>query len=116
MMIRSMPPASADFAEMPVPAPPPMIGRPSVTFWRSLASAVLRSMSVPSCAGARSVLCGDQGVQPPGGLPPEPGVVDVLLGLDQLHGGAGQGAAQRVEECGVGLRVVERLAVGVDTA
>src|SRR5262249_13361537 len=35
MMIRSMPPASAHLALMPVPAPPPMIGRPADTWERS---------------------------------------------------------------------------------
>src|SRR6516225_1619115 len=34
MMIRSMPPASAHLALMPVPAPPPMIGLPAATWAR----------------------------------------------------------------------------------
>src|SRR5205085_759142 len=33
-MIRSMPPASAHLALSPVPAPPPMIGRPAATWAR----------------------------------------------------------------------------------
>ena len=37
MMMRSMPPASAHLAQMPVPAPPPMIGRPAATWARSRA-------------------------------------------------------------------------------
>src|SRR6516162_5996028 len=35
MMIRSMPPASAHLADRPMPAPPPMIGRPAATWARS---------------------------------------------------------------------------------
>ena len=34
MMMRSMPPASAHLALMPVPAPPPMIGLPAATWAR----------------------------------------------------------------------------------
>src|SRR5215470_16837638 len=34
MMIRSMPPASAQRAVIPVPAPPPTIGRPAATWAR----------------------------------------------------------------------------------
>src|SRR6516164_6872519 len=34
MMIRSMPPASAHLADRPVPAPPPMMGRPAATWAR----------------------------------------------------------------------------------
>src|SRR2546425_10678476 len=37
MMIRSAPPASANLAEMPVPAPTPRMGAPSRTVSRSLA-------------------------------------------------------------------------------
>src|SRR3954469_1309440 len=33
-MIRSMPPASAHLADSPVPAPPPMMGRPAATWAR----------------------------------------------------------------------------------
>ncbi len=35
MMIRSIPPASAHLALRPVPAPPPMIGRPSAILRRN---------------------------------------------------------------------------------
>src|SRR5262249_30540022 len=34
MMIRSMPPSSAHLADRPMPAPPPMIGRPAATWAR----------------------------------------------------------------------------------
>src|SRR6516165_9366508 len=34
MTIRSMPPASSHLAEMPVPAPPPTMGRPAATLAR----------------------------------------------------------------------------------
>ncbi len=42
MMIRSMPPASSDLAERPVPAPPPTIGTPSAI--------IVRNFSRMSCA------------------------------------------------------------------
>ena len=42
MMIRSAPPASAHFAESPVPAPAPMIGRPASISARRRASASVR--------------------------------------------------------------------------
>src|SRR4051812_12145985 len=43
MMIRSMPPASAHLALRPVPAPPPMMGRPAATFRRKLSRISLRN-------------------------------------------------------------------------
>ena len=41
-----MPPASAHFALMPVPAPPPMIGLPAVTWVRSEATAPIDASGV----------------------------------------------------------------------
>jgi hypothetical protein len=49
MMIRSAPPASIHFAEMPVPAPAPMMGRPAWlvcrrfwrTFWREVGGGMI---------------------------------------------------------------------------
>src|SRR6266511_3394334 len=51
MMSRSMPPASADFAERPVPAPPPMSGRPAATVARNRSTAVF--LSIVDLLGAR---------------------------------------------------------------
>ncbi len=45
MMIRSTPPRSANFAEMPVPAPAPMIGCRAATLLRSRPSIVFRPMN-----------------------------------------------------------------------
>src|SRR5690349_17778975 len=53
MMIRSMPPASAHLAERPVPAPPPMMGRPAATWERSRARIWSRVMA--RAPGARTV-------------------------------------------------------------
>src|SRR6185437_16405103 len=50
MMIRSAPPASAHLADSPVPAPAPMIGRPSAAWARKRASASRRFMRVPPFA------------------------------------------------------------------
>ena len=58
MMIRSAPPASAHFADSPVPAPAPMIGLPASICARSRASASARvtsshpprSASISSCS------------------------------------------------------------------
>ena len=46
MMSTSIPPASADFAESLVPAPPPTIGRPAATVARNRASAAVLSMAI----------------------------------------------------------------------
>ncbi len=48
-MIRSAPPASASFAERPVPAPAPMIGLPASTWARSRASASFACHRISSC-------------------------------------------------------------------
>src|SRR5438270_684172 len=53
MMMRSMPPASAHLALMPVPAPPPMIGLPAAICARSRCkhcSRVKKLMKVPQAA------------------------------------------------------------------
>src|ERR1700742_2629234 len=44
MTIRSMPPASSHFAERPVPAPPPTIGRPLAIMPRNFSRMSLRAI------------------------------------------------------------------------
>src|SRR5262249_14187031 len=50
MMIKSMPPASAHLALSPVPAPPPMIGRPSVTLRRKASRIWVRVGGMGRCS------------------------------------------------------------------
>ena len=69
MMIRSAPPASASFAESPVPAPAPMIGLPASTWARRRASASSRVTRAAS----------DQLVQAVGHRDGERRVVDLLV-------------------------------------
>ena len=75
MMIRSAPPASANFAESPVPAPAPMIG--------DRASTCARRRRSDSSRGSSCRLL-DQLVQPVGHRDRERRVVDVLVELVQL--------------------------------
>src|SRR6476646_5110703 len=97
MMIRSAPPASAHFAESPVPAPAPMIGLPASTCARRRASA--------------SALVMDHLVEAIRHRVGECGVVDVEVELVQLDVLA-EVLAQRREERLVGGRVTERSALG----
>src|SRR5271163_1323927 len=46
MTIRSIPPASSHLALIPVPAPPPMTGRPAATFLRSRSMIVARDSGI----------------------------------------------------------------------
>ena len=103
MMIRSAPPASAHFAERPVPAPAPMIGLPAVD---------LRPQPRERLV-ARHVTCLDQLVQPVGHRGRERGVVDVLLELVHLDAVERLVQRPRSSAC-VGLRVVERLPLDRD--
>ena len=57
MMMRSAPPSCAHFADSPVPAPAPMIGRPVATCSRSLASASSRlTLAAPISSWRRSAI------------------------------------------------------------
>src|SRR5579859_957781 len=60
MMIRSIPPASAHLALRPVPAPPPMIGRPSDTFLRKRARISVRLMTDIATLDSRRVTEAEQ--------------------------------------------------------
>src|SRR6476469_5279406 len=103
MMMRSTPPASADLAEMPVPAPAPMTGFPAAIVARRRPSAVSRSIS--ALLGAR----GDEGVQLVGHPPCQRRVVDVRVVVDHRDAAAVDARRHGTEERLVGLRVVERL-------
>ena len=102
MTIRSMPPASAHLADRPVPAPAPMITPPP-----SSVRAQLRARLV---AGHRALHVLVELLRHRVG---ERGIVDVAVHLDQLDALV-EPLAQRGEQRLVGLRVVERLALGVD--
>ena len=104
MMIRSAPPASAHFAESPVPAPAPMIGLPAAIWARSRASASARVMPPAS----------DQLVQPVRHREREGRVVHVGVDLVHLDLRRVDQLADRVEQRRVGLGVVEDLALGRD--
>src|SRR6516164_6207829 len=103
MTMRSMPPASSHFAERPVPAPPPISGRPAAILApkRSRSAALaMRGMgaSCRSLRGARRdvVPSGDEGVG-------ERLVVDVQRQSHQLLVAAGAKARlDRGEERTVG--------------
>src|SRR5438552_2231707 len=66
MMIRSMPPASAHLALMPVPAPPPMIGLPAATWARSRRrhSSRVKKLIRQSSANLRAEVVGEALAQP----------------------------------------------------
>src|SRR5438270_5330226 len=77
MMIRSTPPASAHLALSPVPAPPPMTGRPAATWARRRrrhSSRVKKLMAAPSGAAPRRVQS-----SPPG----RPAIVSVVAALEE---------------------------------
>src|SRR4051794_38827979 len=120
MTIRSMPPASSHLALMPVPAPPPMIGRPAATFVRSRSTIVARdsgmSKALPGALPERRV----DGVCVRGWIVPleerfdkrpgEGGVVDVERQAPDRPAGAGlEGRLQLLEERRVRIGVEERL-------
>src|SRR5262245_56509985 len=64
MMIRSMPPASAHLALKPVPAPPPMIGRPAATWARSRVRHSSR-VNMATSPVRRTVRCCGRSLGPP---------------------------------------------------
>src|SRR3954451_10959553 len=106
--MRSMPPASSHFADRPVPAPPPIRGRPAAILARKRA----RSASLAMCgmASARQSAPGIRGSIAPGGDEGvgEGFVVDVQRQADELLVGAGAEAfLDRPEEGAVGVGIVE---------
>src|SRR3990170_3348181 len=112
MMMRSTPPRSANLAEMPVPAPAPMMGRPAVTCARrrrTHSSYPRKGMSgffLRSADDAQQLI--DERLR-------EAGIIDVRIDLDDAYARAGV-VAQCSKERLVRLRVVERLALRVDHA
>src|SRR5829696_6242016 len=105
-----MPPASSHFAERPVPAPPPISGRPAAILARKRSSSACLAMR--GMAAALASLGARRGVAPGGDQRVgERFVVDVQRQADELPVGAGAKALlDRREEGAVGIGVVERLA------
>src|SRR4051794_33992680 len=102
-----MPPASSHFAESPIPAPPPMIGRPWRTISRNLASRASRSNSAMVSGRNRAERSGE-GVR-------KGRVVDgVRQALHVPARGRLHAGFERVEQGLIGHRVVEWLTWRVD--
>src|SRR5678816_293528 len=109
MTMRSMPPASSHFADKPVPAPPPISGRPAAILARKRSSSVFLAMrgiragercgwGVRRDFAPRSDQRLDEGV-----------VVDVIRQANELALGAGsESFFERREQRPIGFRVVER--------
>src|SRR5688500_15491146 len=110
MMMRSTPPRSANLAEMPVPAPAPMIGELDSICERRRRSDALRAMKgilrhmllQPGQPFIRQRLC-------------KLGVIDVRVNLANAHLLA-NAFSQRLEERAIGLRIAKRLALGIQHA
>src|SRR5215203_2669297 len=130
MTMRSIPPASSSLALMPVPAPPPTIGTPRSTCWRSRSRTWSRvnaieclfchgwgtdlhrrrslfSIRVHLCSSvAKGLLLFDQPEHHVRGSGRERRIIDVRVELDVGDAGA-KAVAERVEHRGVGLPVAE---------
>src|SRR6187549_3329483 len=115
MTIRSMPPASSHFADRPVPAPPPISGRPAAILARKRSSSVFLAMRGMG-AGERWGFGARRDVAPGGDERlDERIVVDVVRQANELAlGGGSESFLERREQGAIGLRVVERLARPVD--
>src|SRR5688572_30946250 len=101
MMMRSTPPRSENLAEMPVPAPAPMIGSPALTRARrrpSESSRAINGIRAPCETGEKLLRHRVS----------ECGIVDVEVELDERHGWS-DSSANRVEQCGVGFGIVKLL-------
>src|SRR5688572_4145629 len=99
MMMRSTPPRSENFAEMPVPAPAPMIGSPASTRARRRPSDSSRAMN-----GMRTP--GEVGEELLGHRIGERRIIDVEVELDQRHRRA-DALSQPLEQRDIGFRIVE---------
>src|ERR1700733_14926700 len=100
MMIRSAPPASANLAEMPVPAPTPRRGAPWRTVSRSLASDRSRDDIHAPVQHAQELRYHAGG---------ELRVVDVCVHLDDLHLIVIVSVpAEGFEQRGVRFRIIKR--------
>src|SRR5688500_1429164 len=99
MMMRSTPPRSENLAEMPVPAPAPMIGSPALMRARRRPSESSRAMNGirAPCETGEKLLRHRVG---------ECGVVDVEVELDERHRGSRR-AADRIEQRGIRVGIVE---------
>src|SRR5687768_3747270 len=106
MTMRSTPPRSENFAEIPVPAPAPMIGSPASTRLRrrrSESSRAMNGMHAPGEIGEKSLRHRIR----------ERGIVDVEIELDECHRRAHR-AAKGVEQRGISLGVVEPLPIAIE--
>src|SRR6187551_841703 len=115
MTMRSMPPASSHFADRPVPAPPPISGRPAAILARKRSSSVCLAMRGMG-AGERCGLRARSDVAPGSDERiDEALVVDVGGQADELAVRARpESFLEHREERAVGLGVVERLAGTID--
>src|SRR5687767_9382640 len=108
MTMRSTPPASSHFAEMPVPAPAPTIGRPASILERSRLRISVRVMPALQCYNTTSGDCGSSQhpQQQLDGLPGELRIVDVAVELNDRNIGTDV-RLDRVEHRLVRIRVPE---------
>src|SRR5688500_19318896 len=108
MMMRSTPPRSENLAEMPVPAPAPMIGSPALTRARKRPNESSRAMNGirAPCETGEKLFRHRVG---------ECGIVDVKVELDERHRGS-DGSTNRVEQRGSGFGIVELLPGRVERA
>src|SRR5678816_2231585 len=84
MTMRSMPPASSHFADRPVPAPPPISGRPAaILAWKRASSVFLAMRGIG--AGERGDSRARRDVAPGGDQRVDEGVVvDVIRQANEL--------------------------------
>src|SRR6476660_3670808 len=117
MTIRSAPPSSSPLAEMPVPAPAPMMGSPRAFMARKRAR-----MSERGTRGM-SLTLGPPPGQPAAEQPPELGddrrrearIVDVLRHADEpARARLPNGRFERAEQFFIGIRIRERAARRVE--
>src|SRR6478735_9156987 len=104
MTMRSMPPASSHLADRPVPAPPPIKGRPAEVLARKSSSRAFLAMRGIR-AGRRYSLATRRDVAPGGHERLDEGVVvDVIRQANELSLGRGTKAFyERGEEGAVGV-------------
>src|SRR4051812_17029541 len=110
MTMRSIPPASSHLAERPVPAPPPTIGWPFAIMPRNFSS-----MSLRAILGMGSAPVVDEVEEGLHQRRREAGIVEVIRQSDDAAPVVlPHGRLERLEECGIGRWVMERLARHVE--
>src|SRR4249920_418747 len=110
-----MPPASSHLADKPVPAPPPISGRPAAILARKRSSSVCLAMRGIR-TGERCGLGARRDLAPGGDERLDEGVVvDVIRQANEPPLGAGtESFLERREQRAIGPGVVERLSRTVD--